>query len=67
MLNELGGWPVLGNKPGGHWNESEFDMTEVITTLRKYNNKVIIDMAVTIDIKNSTQFIIEVGLDLVIG
>lgn len=58
LLNELGGWPILGNKSGGNWSESEFDLAEVITTLRKYNNKVIIDMGVGLDDKNSTYHII---------
>ncbi|KAL4217627.1 Membrane metallo-endopeptidase-like 1 [Mactra antiquata] len=58
LLDELGGWPVLGNQPGGHWNESDFDLAKLVATLRKYNNKVIIDMGVTIDEKNSMQRII---------
>ncbi|XP_053381841.1 neprilysin-like [Mercenaria mercenaria] len=58
LLNELGGWPILGNKPGGNWNENDFDLAKIITTLRKYNNKVIIDMGVGLDDKNSSYHII---------
>ncbi|XP_052765248.1 neprilysin-1-like [Mya arenaria] len=58
LLEELGGWPILGSKPGGNWEESKFDLARLITTLRKYNNKVIIDMGVGIDNKNSTNHIV---------
>ena len=61
LLNELGGWPILGNQSGGNWNESEFDIAKVMTTLRKYNNKVIIDMGVGLDDKNSSYHIITVS------
>ncbi|XP_052252371.1 neprilysin-4-like isoform X2 [Dreissena polymorpha] len=58
LLNELGGWPILGDKPGGGWREERFDLARLITTLRKYNNKVLIDMGVDVDDMNSTQHII---------
>lgn len=61
LLNELGGWPIIGNNSGGNWNESDFDLAKVITTLRKYNNKVIIDMGVGLDDKNSSYHIISVS------
>ncbi|KAH3712314.1 hypothetical protein DPMN_072009 [Dreissena polymorpha] len=61
LLNELGGWPILGDKPGGGWREERFDLARLITTLRKYNNKVLIDMGVDVDDMNSTQHIISVS------
>lgn len=61
LLDELGGWPILGDKPGGGWREEHFDLARLITTLRKYNNKVLIDMGVEVDDMNSTQHIISVS------
>ncbi|OWF45829.1 Neprilysin [Mizuhopecten yessoensis] len=60
MLNELGGWPVLGSKPGGNWNESEYDLTQLMVKLIKYNNKPLIEMYVYTDVKNSTVRVIYV-------
>jgi len=61
LLEELGGWPILGTKPGGNWQEAKFDLATLITTLRKYNNKVLIDMGVGVDDKNSTNHILDVS------
>ncbi|XP_069119070.1 neprilysin-like [Argopecten irradians] len=58
LLNELRGWPVLGSKPGGNWNESEYDLTKSLVNLIKYNNKPLIEMYVYTDVKNSSARII---------
>ncbi|XP_060072891.1 neprilysin-like [Ylistrum balloti] len=58
LLNDLGGWPVLGSKPGGNWNESDYDLTRLLIGLIKYNNKPLIQMYVYTDVKNSTVRII---------
>ena len=62
LMEEIGGWPVLGSNPGGHWNEDEFDIVSLLVTLRKYNNKPVIDLGVSSDTKNTTQHIIFVSL-----
>lgn len=37
-LHDLGGWPVLGNKAGGHWNGSTFKIEDLLVTIREYTN-----------------------------
>ncbi|XP_048777313.2 neprilysin-like isoform X2 [Ostrea edulis] len=58
LLKELGGWPVLGTNRGGHWNESEYDLTTLLFNLFRYNNKPLIDLYVYTDSKNSSKRII---------
>ncbi|XP_022336813.2 neprilysin-like [Crassostrea virginica] len=58
LLKELGGWPVLGDKNGGSWNESDYDLTTLLLNLMKYNNKPLINLYVYTDSKNSTTRII---------
>ena len=62
LMEEIGGWPVLGSNPGGHWNDAEFDIVSLLVTLRKYNNKPVIDLGVSSDTKNTTQHIIFVSM-----
>ena len=61
LLKEFGGWPLLGNKPGGNWKENVFNLAKLLTSLKKYNNDIIIDMSVGIDDKNSTNYIVDVS------
>ncbi|XP_077998818.1 endothelin-converting enzyme homolog [Glandiceps talaboti] len=35
LLEFLGGWPVLGSSPGGRWEESNFDLTNLLSTINK--------------------------------
>ncbi|XP_060581148.1 membrane metallo-endopeptidase-like 1 [Ruditapes philippinarum] len=58
LLEELGGWPVLGTKLGGNWIESNFSLSQLLITLRQYNNNPVINMYVSPDIRNSQQYII---------
>ena len=62
LLQELGGWPVLGSNPGGHWNETNFNLVSLLVTLRKYNNKPVMELNVGSDARNSTQHIIYVSV-----
>ncbi|KAK3095559.1 hypothetical protein FSP39_016105 [Pinctada imbricata] len=55
FLKDLGGWPLLGNKPGGHWNESDFSLTTLLLKLRRLNNSPLIDLYVSSDEKNSSR------------
>lgn len=58
LLNEIGGWPVLGTNPGGNWADGSFSLSSLLITLRKYNNRPLIDLYVSSDVKNTTQRII---------
>ncbi|XP_062607161.1 neprilysin-like [Saccostrea cucullata] len=58
LLKELGGWPVLGNNTGGHWNESEYNLTTLLLNLLRYNNKPLINLYVYTDSKNSSSRVI---------
>ena len=62
LMQELGGWPVLGSNPGGNWNEASFDIVSLLVTLRKYNNRPVMTLYVSSDVKNSTQRILYVCL-----
>ena len=61
LLNELGGWPVLGSNPGGNWNSANFDLVSLLVRLRAYNNRPLVSQYVSSDYKNSTQRIIYVS------
>ena len=67
LMQELGGWPVLGSNPGGNWNESAFDIVKLLITLKKYNNDPIMTMNVGPDTRNSTQRIIFVSTAAYMG
>lgn len=54
LLQELGGWPVIGM-----WQEDTFDLIELLATLRLYNNKILVDQWVGPDDKNSDVNIIQ--------
>ena len=30
VLEELGGWPILGTAPGGNWNAASFDLMHLL-------------------------------------
>ena len=56
LLNDLGGWPVLGTNDGGNWNESEYDFETLMGHLSgQYNNDVVVGSFVGTDDKDSTR------------
>ncbi|XP_060581149.1 neprilysin-1-like [Ruditapes philippinarum] len=59
LLEELGGWPVLGSNPGGNWSESDFSLIKLLVTLNKYNSRRIINLVVSGDLKESNKNILE--------
>ena len=61
LLEELGGWPILGSHPGGNWSENDFSLSKLLISLNQYNNKPVINMFVGYDDKNSTVHIIHVS------
>ncbi|XP_052212856.1 neprilysin-like isoform X2 [Dreissena polymorpha] len=58
LMNEFGGWPVLGTNPGGNWNEGAFSLTRLLTSLVKYSNEPLISIYVSSDVKDSENHII---------
>jgi Peptidase family M13 len=56
-LQTLGGWPVLD----ANWNASAFDLEVLLAKLRLYNNRVLINVWVGADDKNSDVNIIMVS------
>ncbi|XP_033763934.1 neprilysin-1-like isoform X2 [Pecten maximus] len=50
FIKELGGWPVLGNKPGGQ--ARALGLEELLKRTRKYSNRPILDMYVYDDSKD---------------
>lgn len=61
ILHSLGGWPTLGNKHGGNWNESKFDLVTDIVMLRRYSAAPFINMYVSTDDKKLSDRIIRVS------
>ncbi|CAF2098157.1 unnamed protein product [Rotaria magnacalcarata] len=49
--DELGGWPIL---QGSSWNESAFNLTNLMSKLREYNQNVIFGFSTSTDDKNSS-------------
>lgn len=57
LLLRLGGWPVLD----ANWNPMTFDLETLLATLRLYSNRVLINVWVGADDKNSDVNIIMVS------
>ncbi|XP_053378929.1 neprilysin-like isoform X2 [Mercenaria mercenaria] len=58
LLEELGGWPVLESSPGGSWSASNFNLSQLLILLRKYNNRPIINIYISSNVKDSEKYII---------
>ncbi|CAF3718768.1 unnamed protein product [Adineta steineri] len=56
--SEFGGWPIL---IGPLWDPSMFNLTNLLITLRKYNNNMFFRVVTSTDEKNSTSYDIEMG------
>ncbi|CAF2049942.1 unnamed protein product [Rotaria magnacalcarata] len=56
--NEFGGWPIL---EGSSWDNSTFNLFNLLLKLRQYNNDIIFGIGTSVDEKNSEKY------DLVIG
>ena len=56
--SEFGGWPIL---LGSTWDGSTYNLTKLLTALRKYNNNPIFRVGTSTDEKNSSTYDIEVG------
>ena len=66
MLNymeELGGWPIMGAHKGGNWNQSDFNLEDLMILVRNQTNTLpLVDIYVSQDDKNPTKYILEVNL-----
>lgn len=63
LLRKLGGWPVLD----ASWNATAFDLEVLLAKLRLYSNRVLINVWVGADDKNSEVNIIMVGQMIVLS
>ena len=57
LLKMLGGWPVLD---GDSWNASSFNWVDTVTTLRQFNNDILLAVWVGPDGKDSDDYIVQV-------
>ena len=57
FLASLGGWPVV---EGAAWREDKFDVIDLLVELRLYNNKILAELWVGPDDKNSDINVIQV-------
>ncbi|CAF1017329.1 unnamed protein product [Rotaria sp. Silwood1] len=55
---QLGGWPIL---QGSSWNNSTFNLLNLLLKLRQYNNDIIFGIGTSIDEKNSQEYDIAIG------
>lgn len=58
ILEELGGWPVLGANSGGNWKEEKFDLVGLLVKLSQYGLRPILVFGPSPDFKNSKQHIL---------
>ncbi|VDI45273.1 Hypothetical predicted protein [Mytilus galloprovincialis] len=54
LMAELGGWPMIGTFHGVKWNPDNFNLTNLLLGLLKYNNRILMDMYAYTDSKNSS-------------
>ncbi|CAF1457934.1 unnamed protein product, partial [Adineta steineri] len=55
--NEFGGWPIIQSL----WDNSTFNILDLLLKLRKYNNDIIFSISTSIDEKNSTEYDLRIG------
>ncbi|CAF3835985.1 unnamed protein product, partial [Adineta steineri] len=55
--NEFGGWPIIQSS----WDNSTFDLFNLLLKLRKYQNNIIFGIGTSIDEKNSTEYALGIG------
>lgn len=53
VLEELGGWPVLGNQPGGNWQQSRYNFEDLWAKLTAYDRYILIEGYVGVRPKDS--------------
>ncbi|PIK43745.1 putative membrane metallo-endopeptidase-like 1 [Apostichopus japonicus] len=53
LLTELGGWPVLGNQPGGDWREVDYNFEDLWSKMASYELFLLVEGFVEVNEKNS--------------
>ena len=62
-MEELGGWPIMGARKGGNWDESAFNLEDLMILVRNQTNTLpLADIYVSQDDKNPTKHILTVIL-----
>jgi len=61
LLEDLGGWPIIETLPSRKSN-SNFDLIELLAKLRLINNRVLVNVWVSSDDKNSSMNTIHVSI-----
>jgi hypothetical protein len=51
LLEDLGGWPIINSRSSG---ETDFDLVTLLAKLRLINNRVLVNVWVSSDDKNSS-------------
>lgn len=57
ITEEFGGWPIL---QGSTWNDSSFNLSNLLIKLREYNQNIIYQISTAIDDQNSSNYFIRV-------
>ncbi|XP_070560657.1 neprilysin-1-like [Ptychodera flava] len=61
VLDSYGGWPVLGNNPGGNWNPDTFNFEHLMSKLlRDIGSSFLINTYVTTDSKESSRHLLQI-------
>ncbi|XP_072047754.1 membrane metallo-endopeptidase-like 1 [Amphiura filiformis] len=61
IVTKFGGWPVLGDKEGGSWNNADFDFETLLANFGKeLGQSVIISSGVDTDLENSSKHILSI-------
>ncbi|CAF0827881.1 unnamed protein product [Adineta steineri] len=50
--NQFGGWPIIQSS----WDNSTFDILDLLLKLRKYNNNILFGIGTSVDDRNSTEY-----------
>ena len=60
-MENLGGWPILGTKRGGRWNQTDYNLEDLLILIRNETNTLpLADIYVGKDIKNKPKHILVV-------
>ncbi|XP_077867472.1 endothelin-converting enzyme homolog [Saccoglossus kowalevskii] len=59
LLESLGGWPLFGERPGGFWEESTFDLAALMAHINRIMNQgFIVSTYVSVDDKNASRYVL---------
>ena len=62
-IESFGGMPVLGKKKGGNWNDSAYNLEDLMLLVRRETNTLpLVDIYVAQDDKNPTKHILAVNM-----